>query len=159
MIGYDIINLPIEEWLFFICIPFASLFIHSTKETLHPTWVLSKEKTKIISIVLIIILLSVSILNMDRIYTLHSFGATGLILIIGLIYKPVILQSFLISYLFIIIPFLIINGILTGSLIIDQVVWYNNMENLGLRIGTIPIEDFFYGFTLLLSPIILSEKI
>ena len=81
------------------------------------------------------------------------------VLIIGLIYKPVILQSFLISYLFIIIPFLIINGILTGSLIIDQVVWYNNMENLGLRIGTIPIEDFFYGFTLLLSPIILSEKI
>ena len=159
LIGYDIINLPIEEWLFFICIPFASLFIHSTKETLHPTWVLSKEKTKIISIVLIIILLSVSILNMDRIYTFHSFGAAGLTLIIGLFYKPTILQSFLISYLFIIFPFLIINGILTGSLIIDQVVWYNNMENLGLRIGTIPIEDFFYGFTLLLSPIILSEKI
>ena len=159
LIGYNIVNLPIEEWLFFICIPFASLFIHSTKETLHPTWVLSKEKSKIISIILIIILLSVSLSNVDRIYTFHSFGAAALITIISLVYKPDILQSFLVSYLFIIIPFLIINGILTGSFIFDQVVWYNNLENLGFRIGTIPIEDFFYGFTLLLSPILLSEKI
>ena len=159
LIGYNIINLPIEEWLFFICIPFASLFIHSTKETLHPTWVLSKEKSKIISIILIIILLSVSLSNVDRIYTFHSFGAAALITIIALIYRPDVLQSFLVSYLFIIIPFLIINGILTGSFIVDQVVWYNNLENLGFRIGTIPIEDFFYGFTLLLSPILLSEKI
>ena len=159
LIGYNIVNLPIEEWLFFICIPFASLFIHSTKETLHPTWVLSKEKSKIISIILIIILLSVSLSNVDRIYTFHSFGAAALITIIALIYRPDVLQSFLVSYLFIIIPFLIINGILTGSFIVDQVVWYNNLENLGFRIGTIPIEDFFYGFTLLLSPILLSEKI
>jgi lycopene cyclase domain len=159
LIGYNIVNLPIEEWLFFICIPFASLFIHSTKETLHPTWVLSKEKSKIISIILIIILLSVSLSNVDRIYTFHSFGAAALITIIALIYRPDVLQSFLVSYLFIIIPFLIINGILTGSFIVDQVVWYNNLENLSFRIGTIPIEDFFYGFTLLLSPILLSEKI
>ena len=140
LIGYDIINLPIEEWLFFICIPFASLFIHSTKETLHPTWVLSKEKSKIISIILIIILLSVSLSNVDRIYTFHSFGAAALITIIALIYRPDVLQSFLVSYLFIIIPFLIINGILTGSFIVDQVVWYNNLENLGFRIGTIPVS-------------------
>lgn len=47
-------------------------------------------------------------------------------------------------------PFFIVNGILTGSGIVDQVVWYNNQENLGLRVFTIPIEDITYAFSLII---------
>ena len=55
------------------------------------------------------------------------------------------------------IPFIITNGILTGSFIEDQVVWYNDNYNLGLRIFTIPVEDVFYGMLLLFSNVIIYE--
>lgn len=57
---------------------------------------------------------------------------------------------FYFSYLFVLIPFFIVNGILTGSFIDQEVVWYNNHENLGIRIGTIPADDLFYNMLMLL---------
>jgi len=57
------------------------------------------------------------------------------------------------------IPFFIVNGILIGSFIEEPVVWYNNTENLGIRLGTVPIEDIGYAFVMLFSNIILIEKL
>ena len=53
-------------------------------------------------------------------------------------------------YAILLIPFFIVNGILTGTGIKDAVVEYNSLEIIGLRLLTIPIEDFFYGFELFL---------
>jgi hypothetical protein len=47
------------------------------------------------------------------------------------------------------IPFFIVNGILTSL----PVIWYNNQATLGIRIGTIPVEDFIYNGGLLLLAI------
>ncbi|HET9486859.1 MAG TPA: lycopene cyclase domain-containing protein, partial [Chryseosolibacter sp.] len=58
----------------------------------------------------------------------------------------------------ILIPFFIVNGILTGSFIDEPVVWYNNTENLGIRLGTVPLEDVVYGMLMLLVPITIWEK-
>jgi hypothetical protein len=56
------------------------------------------------------------------------------------------------------LPFYVCNGILTGlefwqyqfwnshQVDIKQaVVLYNNAENVGIRIWSVPLEDFFYG--------------
>ena len=47
------------------------------------------------------------------------------------------------------IPFLIVNGFLTGSYTEEAVVMYNDDQNFGIRILNIPIEDVFYCFNIL----------
>ena len=53
-------------------------------------------------------------------------------------------------YAILLIPFIIVNGILTGSWIEAPIVSYNPAENMGIRLLTIPIEDIFYGFEMIL---------
>ena len=49
-------------------------------------------------------------------------------------------------------------GILTGSIIREPVVWYNDLENLGIRLFTIPIEDIGYAFNMLFWVVFLNEQ-
>ena len=69
-----------------------------------------------------------------------------------------LLSSFYITFLVMLIPFFIVNGILTGTGIQEEVVWYNDEENLGIRILTIPAEDILYAFSLILLNLILFKK-
>jgi len=61
--------------------------------------------------------------------------------------------KFYISYLVSLIPFYIVNGILTAI----PIVSYNNTENMGFRIGTIPFEDHFYSMSLILLNLVFFE--
>ena len=53
-------------------------------------------------------------------------------------------------YFVTLIPFFIVNGILTGSFIPEEIVYYDHAQNLGIRLGTIPLEDMVYGMLMLL---------
>jgi lycopene cyclase domain-containing protein len=55
------------------------------------------------------------------------------------------------------LPFVVVNGLLTGSWIEGEIVWYNNAHNLGIRLGTIPIEDLVYSMMMLLSNVFWFE--
>ena len=56
------------------------------------------------------------------------------------------MNQFMFTYIVALIPFIIVNGVLTGSITPEPIVWYNNEENFGIRFLTIPIEDFMYYF-------------
>lgn len=56
-------------------------------------------------------------------------------------------------YPILLIPFFIVNGILTGTGLEEPVVWYNDSRNLGIRLLSIPIEDVVYGFEMILLTI------
>ena len=66
---------------------------------------------------------------------------------------------FWLAYLVHLIPFFIVNGVLTGAVTPEPVVWYNNAEILGIRLYTIPAEDTVYALTCLLLPITVMEFI
>ncbi|TVZ55162.1 lycopene cyclase domain-containing protein [Lutibacter sp. Hel_I_33_5] len=147
----NILKMPLEEWLFFFCIPFACLFTHEVLKFYLPNLKLSKKATFFLCSMIILTIGVLLILNFGKWYTTVNFSFFLLLLCYGLKMHIETLQVYLPSFLVILIPFFIVNGILTGSFIDEPVVWYNNEENIGLRLFTIPFEDIFYAFTMLFS--------
>jgi lycopene cyclase domain-containing protein len=151
--GIFIAHLPVEEWLFFFIIPYCCMFIYEVLRAYFP-----KEKKQFIlplNILLFSLFLCITILYIDRIYTAVNFGMASILLGLQFFLKThkTYLFHFYFAYALSIIPFLILNGVLTGL----PVVGYNDEENLALRIYTIPVEDFAYLVNLLLMNLNLYE--
>ena len=155
--GVEFFKLPLEEWLFFICIPFACVFTHYALILYFPNAEIGNLAVKKITIIFLIILITLIFINHDKWYTLVNFSLASISTIIVFKYNLKLLKRFFLSYLVILIPFFIVNGILTGSWIDGQIVWYNDAENMGLRIGTIPIEDSIYAYSMILINLFLFE--
>ena len=149
-LGITLFSLPIEEWLFFICIPYACVFTHYALLYYFPNLKLSIGITKTMSYSFVLILIILSFYNYNKWYSLINFSLAALFLTIVVNKSIALLRHFYLTFLVMLIPFFIVNGILTGSFIETEVVWYNNLENLNIRIFTIPIEDIVYAFTLIL---------
>lgn len=157
LVGLKIFNLPLEEWMFFLLIPYASVFIHYSLEYFFPKIILREKPTLAITAVLFVISVGVAIMNTDKIYTLCSFGLFAILMLGQLIYRWKEAQRFYISFIIIYIPFYFVNNALTGNYSENPVVYYNSSEILGFRVGTMPLEDSFYCFTLLYSIVLLFE--
>ena len=156
-LGVKIFNLPLEEWLFFICIPFACVFTHYALLLYIPKMKLSHKITQYIAYALMILLAIIVVLNIDKWYTVVNFSLAIPLTWIVFNNNLKLLQHFFLTFLVMLIPFFIVNGVLTGSWIESQVVWYNNAENLGLRMGTIPVEDSIYAYSMILMNLFLFE--
>ncbi len=153
-LGYRLFGLPLEEILFFFCIPFACLFIYDSVKK-FPRLALPEKPVRAACGILGAGLLLVAAFNTDRAYTALCFAVAApfpLALAAGhLRHRAGHMAS---AYLFHLIPFFAVNGILTGL----PVVWYDDAENLGIRLGTIPVEDAMYSMILLFGSIFILEK-
>lgn len=150
-LGIKIFRMPIEEWMFFFCIPYACLFTHEVLKYYLPKFKLTKSITIIISFGLLLISLLLLLFNFGKLYTTINFIFFITLLVYSLSNKIETLQEYYPSFLVILIPFFMVNGVLTGSFIDEPIVWYNNLENLNFRLFTIPFEDIFYAFNLLFT--------
>lgn len=157
LIGFRVLKLPIEEWLFFLLIPYASNFIHYSLQYFFPKFILSEKVTRYITFFLLGLSATVALSHYDRIYTLCSFGLFAVLMLLQLKFKWEYAQRFYLSFIIIYIPFFLVNSALTGSFSEHPVVFYNNQENTGIRIGTMPLEDSFYCFTLLYGIVVVFE--
>lgn len=158
LIGITVLNLPLEEILFFICIPYACTFTYACFNNLITTDYLASV-ARPMTWALVGLLAVVAGLSDGRLYTSVTFALTAIFLVWHLsVNRSRYLGRFYLTYVVIFaFPFLIVNGILTGSFIDAPVVWYDDSENLGLRVFTIPIEDFVYGLLLILMNVTLYE--
>lgn len=138
-----IFGLPPGEYLFFLTVPFACLFIFEVVKAYFrggrvkiPSWV-------VFSCAIGLGVLAVVFRQKD--YTVTVLVVSAVFLIIGQVSS---LFSSLHFWMFIgisMVPFLIFNGVLTSL----PVVEYGSRAIWGVRVYTIPLEDFFYCFTLL----------
>ena len=139
--GLFLAGLPIEEWLFFVVIPFCVVFTYEVLRLFLPKLHFPRVSLAI-SVLLGVVLLLLAWANIDRTYTMVVMLVAGLLSLV----QPFIgsnktwLSHFFLTYLITLVPFFIINGVLTSF----PVVSYNDLENLGIRLHTIPIEDSVY---------------
>lgn len=156
--GFFLLNLPLEEVLFFVCIPYACVFTyHSLNILLFDKQKLSIE---IVSPILIAFLVVLAFMYKDRLYTFTTFSSLAFLILLSKYFLGIKwLKKFYISYSILLLPFFIVNGILTGSGLENPVVWYNEKELIGLKLLSIPIEDIFYGMELIFLNLLIYHYI
>lgn len=146
LIGLRIFELPIEEWLFFICIPFSCVFTYfCLNKFFDLTWI--NAWNNIIVFITTIVCTVIALLHYHLTYTF----VTGVVTTLTVLYLHFIVQKTWIGqaslvYTVLMLGFLPVNGILTGFGLDEPIVNYNPSQFLGIRIGTIPIEDAVYGY-------------
>lgn len=143
--GISFFGLPIEEILFFITVPYACIFIFETVN-----FYIKDQSIKINSYliwVLILLSLIIALLSEEKNYTftVMLFIAVSILLInyfnTAMKYSSNYWLTILISFF----PFLVVNYFLTSI----PVVTYNDAAFSTFRFITIPIEDFFYSFSMI----------
>lgn len=160
--GMFFLNLPIEEILFFICIPFSCVFTYYCLNKFYDLgW--NRRTENIFCIVFSMALLTTGILFIDKLYTAVTFISTAIVcLLLKFVFKAEWFGKAISVYALLLVPFLLVNGILTGTGLEEPVVIYNKTQNLNIRLFTIPLEDVFYGFELFVLNLFvylkLSEK-
>lgn len=155
--GLSLFNLPIEEVLFFICIPFSCVFTYfCLNKFFNFSW--RENAERLFAILFFLALIIIGCIFFDRTYTSTTLISCGVICLgLKFIFKINWLGNFVTVYLFLLIPFFIVNGILTGTGLKEAVVQYNSSKIIGLRMLTIPVEDLIYGFELVLLNLFLFK--
>ncbi|RZL38289.1 MAG: lycopene cyclase domain-containing protein [Pedobacter sp.] len=159
LIGIYFGHLPLEELLFFFCIPYACVYTYHCLDIFIKRE-FSVKVESILTNVFIAVFLVVSALLYEQTYTLFAFLTSALLLILAKhVLKVTWLTKFYIIYGVLLFPFLIVNGVLTGTGLDEPVVWYNENEFIGFRILTIPFEDVFYGMSMILLNMLIYKKL
>jgi lycopene cyclase domain-containing protein len=156
--GFGLYNLPVEEVLFFFIVPYCCVFIYECIKVYFPQ-LKNKATADVLLMGIGLLLWITGIIFYRKYYTGWTCMFTGICIAVIYLsrnyFKSFDAAAFLVAWCIMLIPFLIVNGFLTSI----PVVVYNNGENLGIRIFTIPVEDVFYGMLLILATIAIYEKL
>lgn len=155
--GIYIGHLPLEECLFFVFIPYACMFIHEVLKAYYPN-IRLKNFPHFFAFAITVMGFIFGISSIHNVYTASACIATALLTIgFYFVFRVKWYAAFTLTFLVSMIPFLLVNGILTGAITASPIVWYNENQILGFRIYTIPIEDVFYNYCMLLLVMAIYE--
>lgn len=152
-LGLDIWSLPLEEVLFFVTVPYSCVFIYENMISYKPKKLLP-EKLWVILLLIAVVFGVLAFSASGRAYTLSVTLGMAIFLPLSVwLLSDMHLENFILTFFISILPMLVVNGILTAL----PVVRYDDLQNCGVRLGTIPVEDFLYGALLLGLNITLYE--
>lgn len=155
--GVEFFNLPIEECLFFFTVPYACVFIYECVKAYFPKF----QPHQFAYIFVLCLSLSGIILALmykENWYTFSALlGAAVINMIVYFGWTPKWYAHFVVTFLITTIPFLLVNGVLTGATTPEPIVWYSEEHIIGPRIITIPMEDIYYNFLMLFPIVIIHE--
>lgn len=154
IIGFYILNLPFEEWLFFFIAPLCCVFIYEILKIKLPGIEIPNIFLAV-SLVLLVIFALLAYFARDKLYTFFTF------FLLTIYFGYTVFRNrfkkyytkFYLTYLISLVPFLISNIILTTL----PVVEYNDQYTLGMEFLNMPVENFGYFFLLLLMNITIYE--
>jgi len=156
--GIRLLNLPVEEVLFFFIVPYCCVFIYECIIAYFPS-IQNNRGADLFLKTLAAVLFIAALVVYDRYYPAYTFVLFALFTLLFYLFRKYFssfrTSYFLIAYGVTQIPFLVVNGFLTAI----PVVLYNDAENLGFRIYTIPLEDTFYGMLLVFMNLAIYEKL
>jgi lycopene cyclase domain-containing protein len=161
LIGIDLLGLPLEEWLFFIAVPYACVFSYACLKKYVPQSPLGMSHGVVTSVMLALTI-GLALTFWERAYLgLTSALCAGWLGYAAWRWKTY-MSHFWVAFALLLVPFILSNGILTGisfweypvlhhnpSAIEDHIVWYNNLHNSGWRIFSMPVDDLLYGLLLI----------
>jgi lycopene cyclase domain-containing protein len=155
--GIYLSKLPLEEVLFFLVVPYACVFIYACFGAYFPNW---KPFTyaRLFTIAFCSFGTILLFLGPENWYTLSAcLSAMMLVVVVDIWFKTHWYPRFALTYTIALIPFLVVNGILTGATTPEPIVWYSENHIVGWRIITIPVEDLYYNMAMLLPVVGLYE--
>ncbi len=155
-IGKNFMGMPIEEWLFFIVVPYSCVFIYEVLKFYLKKYEYANPFL-VLSLILIVGFALISYFFRHQAYTFLTFLFSTVYLgytVFRNRFKPHI-TKFYFAYFVSLLPFLVVNGILTSL----PVVEYNSAHILNIRILNIPVEDFSYLFLMLLMVTTIYETL
>lgn len=155
--GIYLFRLPLEEVLFFLVVPYACLFVYEVVKGYLPDLKLDLLG-RAFAFLMVLSGLLLTIFYLRNWYTLTACSLSVL-LVIGVHFRARAkwFNHFALAFIICLIPFLIVNGILTGFATPEPVVWYSENHITGIRIGTIPLEDLYYNLSMLLPIVLIHE--
>ena len=140
-------RLPLEEVLFFIVIPYNFIFLLKVVQAYFP----NRNKKRIAPVFAFIFLTTSGLWMLLYGANNYTFLATFLSATLTILLRNrKWYQDFMWTYLLCLIPFFIVNGILTGAFTDEPIVWYSAKHIIGWRMISIPFEDLYYNYALLL---------
>jgi lycopene cyclase domain-containing protein len=149
-IGSSLLGLPLEEWLFFICIPFSCIFTFYCLDIFFNLNWTGRYQSAIVWSLLVLFTVTIC-LNYHKVYPLITgIMAIAIIVFLHFIAKVTWLAKATFVYFILMPGFFLVNGVLTGTGIRHAIVNYDPDQILNIRVLTIPVEDFAYGYGLIL---------
>jgi lycopene cyclase domain-containing protein len=143
---FRVAGLPVEEILFFLTVPFAMTYVwyvmgYYVSQT--PKMYVRYIKRALMVAGLLCIFLSAY--NWSLAYTRWAFLAAGITCFMLVRARSLHTKQFVIFQGVLLLLFIFFNSYLTAL----PVILYGQQSYLNFRVGTIPLEDFFFNFALI----------